>query len=74
MPFVLPLHLVMMSKYSKFGVDTLSTFIVIGYIKVLAQKQRRQWQSSDHNSSTFSSKQTNRNSFYSVGELARTKI
>ena len=26
MPLVLQLHLVMMSKYSKFGVDTLNTF------------------------------------------------
>ena len=37
-PFVLQLHLVMISKYSKFGVDILSTFLVMGYIKVFAQQ------------------------------------
>ena len=54
MPLVLQLHLVMMSKYSKFGVDTLSTFWVMGYIKVFARRrlwQRRQ-RSSDHNIET----------------------
>ena len=35
MPIFLQLHFVMMSKYSKFGVDTFNTFCVIGYIKVL---------------------------------------
>ena len=37
MPLVLKLHLVMMSKYiySMFGVNTLNTFWVMGYIKVL---------------------------------------
>ena len=35
MPLVLQLHLVMMSRYSKFGVDTFSTFRVMGYIKFL---------------------------------------
>ena len=53
MPLVLQLNLVMMSKYSKFGVDTLSTFSVMGYIKVFARQR-----SSNHNSFTFSSKQT----------------
>ena len=51
------LHLVMMNKYSKFGVDTF--FWVMGYIKVFAwcwQQQRQQ--SNDRISSTFSSKQT----------------
>ena len=32
-PLVLQLHLVMMSKHSKFGVDTFNTFWVTGYIK-----------------------------------------
>ena len=57
MPLVLLLHLVMMNKYSKFGVDTFNTFWVMGYIKVFAWQQ--QWRrSSYHNSLTFSSKQT----------------
>ena len=47
MPFVLQLHLVMMSK---FGVDTFNTFWVMGCIKVFAQQQQ---QSSDHYSSIF---------------------
>ena len=52
MPLFLPLHIVMMSKHSKFG--TLSTFWVMGYIKVFAWWQRRQWwRSSDHNSWLF---------------------
>ena len=33
MRLVLQLHRVMMSKYSKFGIDTLSTFRVMGFIK-----------------------------------------
>ena len=39
---------------------TLSNFWVMGYIKVFARRRRWQWprRSSDHNSSTFSSKQT----------------
>ena len=60
MPLVLQLHLVMMSKYSQFGVDTLNTFNtfrVMGYIKVFARWQRRrqqQWQrSSDQYSLIF---------------------
>ena len=36
MPLVLQLHQVLMSKYSKFGVDTYNTFWVMGYIKVFA--------------------------------------
>ena len=36
MPLVLQLVIVMMSKYSKFGVDTLSTFWVMSHIKVYA--------------------------------------
>ena len=48
----------MMSKYSKFGVDTLITFWEMGYIKGFAQQQRQQW-SNDHNSLTISSKKTN---------------
>ena len=42
-------------KHSKFGVDTLSTFCVMSYIKGFARRRQR---SSDHNSLTFSSKQT----------------
>ena len=58
MSLALQLHLVIMSNYSKFGVDTYSTFWVMGYIKVLAwQWQQHRQQSSDHNSSIFSSKQ-----------------
>ena len=34
MPLVLQMHLAMMSKYVKFGVDTFKTFGVMGYIKV----------------------------------------
>ena len=34
MRLVLQLHLVMMSKYSKLGIDTFNTFWVMGYIKV----------------------------------------
>ena len=47
MSLVLQLHLVMMSKYSKFGADTFNTFLLIGYIKVFARGQRL---SKDHNS------------------------
>ena len=69
--FVLYLQLVMMSKYSKFcvdtfytfwvmGHDTFYTFWVMGHIKAFARWQQWWWQrrSSDHTSSTFSSKQT----------------
>ena len=35
MPLVLLMHLVMMSKYSKFGVDTFNTFWVMGTLKFL---------------------------------------
>ena len=34
MLLVLQTHLIMMSKYSKFGVDALNTFWVMGYIKI----------------------------------------
>ena len=44
MPLVQQLHLVMMSKYSKFGVDTFNTFWVMSYIKVFAQRQSRSQQ------------------------------
>ena len=49
MPLVLQLqmHLFMMSKYSKFGVDTLSTFWVMGYIKVFAQQRQLQQHNED---------------------------
>ena len=33
---VLQLHLVMMDKYSKFGVDTFNSFLAMGYIKIFA--------------------------------------
>ena len=46
MSFVLQLHLVIMSKDSKFGVDTINTLWVMVYIKVFAQQR----QSSDDNS------------------------
>ena len=46
MSLVLQLHLVMMSKYSKFGVDTFNTFWEMDYIKVFAWQ--KQW-SSEHN-------------------------
>ena len=46
MPLVLQLHIVMISKYSKFGVDTFYTFWEIGYIKVYARHLRR---SNNHN-------------------------
>ena len=51
---LLQLHLVMMSNYSRFGVDTFNTFCVMGYIKVFAWHQwwQQRW-SSNHNSSTF---------------------
>ena len=39
MPLALQLHLVRMSKYSKFGTDTLNTFWVMGYINVFAQQK-----------------------------------
>ena len=61
MPLVLQLHLVIMSKYSKFSVETFNTFWVMGYIKVFARRRRWQRRSSDHNSSTFSSEQTSLN-------------
>ena len=41
MSLVLQLHLVMMSKYPKFGVDTFNTFWEMGYITVFAQLQQR---------------------------------
>ena len=55
MPPVMQLHLIMISKYSKFGVDTFNTFWAMRYIKVFAWQQQQQQQrwSSDHNSSTF---------------------
>ena len=51
-------HLVMMSKYSKFDVDNFNNFWVMGYIKVFARRRQQRRLTSDHNSSTFSSKQT----------------
>ena len=54
MPLVLPLHLIMMRKYSKFGVDNIFNIVlVMGYIKGFARRR-----SSNQNSSTFSWKQT----------------
>ena len=41
MSLVLQLQFVMMSKYSKSGVDTFNTFREMGYIKVFAQRQQR---------------------------------
>ena len=38
MPLVLQLHLVMMSKYSKFGVDIFNTSCVKGYISFCMTK------------------------------------
>ena len=55
MPLVFQLHLVMMRKYSKSGVNTFNTFWVMGYIKDFPWCQRRC--STDQNSLTFSSKQ-----------------
>ena len=37
MPLAVQLHLVMMSKYSKSGVDTFNTFWVMEYIDVFAR-------------------------------------
>ena len=54
MPLVLQLHLVKIIKYSKFDIDTINTFWVMGYIKVFAWWC---WRSSYHNSLTFSTKQ-----------------
>ena len=55
MPLVLQLHLVMISKDSKFDVDIFNTFWVTGNIKVFARRRwrqrRRRRRSSDHNSS-----------------------
>ena len=48
MPFALEMHLLMMSKYSKFGVDTFNTFWEMDNIKVIAWQQQWWW-SSDHN-------------------------
>ena len=71
MPLVLQLHLVMINKYSKFGVDTLNTFWVMGYINVFVRRgQRRRW-SSDHNSSTFSFKQTSWNEYINMGHFSK---
>ena len=50
LPLALQLHFVMMSKYSKFGVDALNTFWLMDYIKGFAL---RTFRSSDHNSLTF---------------------
>ena len=49
MPLALQLHLVMMRKYSKFGVDTFNTFWEVDYIKDFAW----QWSSSDQNKVDF---------------------
>ena len=64
MLLALQLHLVMVSKYSTFGVDTFNPFRIMGYILAVfahhrrQQRRRRQRRSSDRSSSTFSSKQT----------------
>ena len=42
MSLVLQLHLVMISKYSKFGVATFKTFLVMGEINVFAQQRQQQ--------------------------------
>ena len=55
-PLVIQLNLVMIIKYSKFVLISLNTFWEMGYIKVFAWQQQ---QHSDHNSLTFSLKQTN---------------
>ena len=52
MPLVMQLHNVMMSKYSKFGVDTFYSFWVMGYIKAFAWQQQRRRRSNYHNSLT----------------------
>ena len=39
MSLALQLHLVMMSKYSKFGVYTSNTVLIMGYIKVFVQDE-----------------------------------
>ena len=52
MSLVLQMQLVMMSKYSKFGVATFNTW-VMGYNKVFARRRQQQQWSNDHNSSTF---------------------
>ena len=44
MPFASQLHLVMMSKYSKFDGDIFNTFWVMGYIKVFAWQGQQQQQ------------------------------
>ena len=43
MPLALQLHLVIMSKYSKFGVDTFNTFWVMIYINFFAQQWWQLW-------------------------------
>ena len=48
MPFALQLHLVMISKYSKFGVDSFKIIWVMGYIKVFARRQRLWRHHNDH--------------------------
>ena len=55
MSLVLQLQRVMMSKYSKVGVDTIHTFRVMDYIKVL-NDDNDDALDSDHYSLTFSMK------------------
>ena len=58
MSIVMQMHVVMMSKYSKFGVHTFNTFWVMGFIKIFVwwlqqQQQQQQQRSCDHNSLIF---------------------
>ena len=39
MLLVLQLHFVIMSKFSKIGVDTLNTFWVMGYVQLKSKKK-----------------------------------
>ena len=69
MPLVLQLHLVMMSNYSKFGVDTFNTIWVMGNIKVFAWRLRQwRWWSSNHKSLTFSLKKMSKKMLNSVND------
>ena len=61
MPLVLQLLLVMMSKYSKFRVDTFNTFWVMRYSKDFAP---RLWWSSDHWASLFRRKNKQANNLH----------
>ena len=59
MSLVLQLYLVIMTKYSKFGVDTFNKQWVIGYIKVFARWRRR---SNNHNSCFLRNRRVNNQS------------